>query len=71
MKNSPIIVTQTSGDSRSLDKSQLDYELNAFMGAEWRIWENWKLKTELAYHTAASSKFDGVMEHQMAVYSAE
>ena len=50
LKNAPVV---------ALDKSQLDYELSAFMGAEWRIAENWKLKTELTYHTAASSKFDG------------
>jgi OmpA-OmpF porin, OOP family len=60
LKNSPIVVTVTSSQSRPLDQRQTDYELNAFMGAEWRIGENWKLKTELAYHTAASSKFDGV-----------
>ena len=60
LKNSPIIVTQTSGGSRPLDKNQLDHELSAFMGAEWKIGENWKLKTELAYHTATSSKFDGI-----------
>ena len=50
VKNSPIV----------FDKHKLDYELSAFMGAEWRIGENWKLKTELAYHTAASGHFDGV-----------
>ena len=50
VKNSPVVA----------DESKLDYELSAFMGAEWRIGENWKLKTELAYHTAASGHFDGV-----------
>jgi len=60
LKNSPIVVTQTSGDSRPLDKSQTDYEFNTFVGAEWKLAENWKLKTEIAYHSAASSKFDGV-----------
>jgi len=58
--NSPIIVTATSSQSRPLDKNQLDYELNGFLGAEWRIGENWKLKSEFAYHSASSSKFDGV-----------
>jgi outer membrane protein OmpA-like peptidoglycan-associated protein/opacity protein-like surface antigen len=60
LKNSPIDVTETSGDSRPLDKTQIDYEFNAFLGAEWRVAENWKLKTEMGYHTAASSKFDGL-----------
>jgi len=60
LKNSPIVVSATASESRPLDKNQIDYELNAFMGAEWKIAENWKLKTELAYHTAASSKFDGI-----------
>ena len=60
LKNSPIVVTETSNDSRPLDKQQTDYELAAFVGAEWRIADNWKLKTEFAYHTAASSKFDGL-----------
>jgi OmpA-OmpF porin, OOP family len=60
LKNSPIVVTATSSQARPLDKNQIDYEINAFMGAEWRIGENWKLKSELMYHTAASSKFDGI-----------
>jgi OOP family OmpA-OmpF porin len=60
LKNSPIVVTATSSEARPLDKNQIDYEVNAFMGAEWRIGENWKLKSELMYHTAASSKFDGI-----------
>ena len=60
LKNSPIVVSATSSQSRPLDKNQLDYEVDAFMGAEWRIGENWKLKSELMYHTAASSKFDGI-----------
>lgn len=60
LKNSPIVVTETSNDSRPLDKQQTDYELAGFVGAEWRIADNWKFKTEFAYHTAASSKFDGL-----------
>jgi OmpA-OmpF porin, OOP family len=60
LKNSPIVVTQTSSESRPLDVRQTDYELNAFIGAEWRVAENWKLKSEFTYHSAASSKFDGI-----------
>ncbi|MDR3668439.1 MAG: OmpA family protein [Ignavibacteriaceae bacterium] len=60
LKNSPIVVTATASQSRPLDKAQTDYELDAFMGAEWRVAENWKLKTEFGYHNAASGKFDGV-----------
>lgn len=47
LKNSPIIVTTTSTKARPLDKAQTDYELNAFIGAEWRIGENWKLKKRI------------------------
>lgn len=37
-----------------------DYQLNFGMGAEWRVGENWRLKTELGYHTVANSHIDGV-----------
>jgi len=37
----------------------IDYQMNVRFGSEFRIGENWRLKTELGYHSAASSKFDG------------
>lgn len=48
-----------SPDPALNDKSFTDYQINMLFGGEWRIGENWKIKTELAYHQAASSKFDG------------
>jgi outer membrane protein OmpA-like peptidoglycan-associated protein len=54
--NSPRIV----GTNTTLDDSYLDYQINFNFGSEWRIGENWKLKTELGYHSVATSKFDGV-----------
>ena len=38
----------------------LDYQLNFLFGAEWKVAENWKLKTELGYFSCNSSRFDGV-----------
>src|SRR5690606_18439734 len=51
--------TIENSPTTALNKSNLDYQLNFNFGAEWRISEKWNLKTELGYHTAASSKFDG------------
>ncbi len=50
IKNSP---------QNQYNKSFLDYQMNLNFGSEWRIGENWKLKTELGYHTVASGHFDG------------
>ncbi len=43
----------------SLNTSTFDYQMNLRFGAEWRLSSTWNLKTELGYHTPASSKFDG------------
>ncbi len=40
--------------------SFLDYEVNLDFGAEWYAGMNWKVKTELGYHTTGSNKFDGI-----------
>ncbi len=44
---------------KDLKDGALDYQMNFGIGAEWRVGENWKLKTELGYHTVANSKLDG------------
>lgn len=44
-------------------KSYLDYQFNAGFGAEWKIGDEWKLKTELHYATMPSSKLDGKSDY--------
>jgi OOP family OmpA-OmpF porin len=41
------------------DSAILDYQFNIGLGAEWTLAEDWKLKTEFAYHTVSNSKIDG------------
>ena len=43
----------------SLNKSFADYKLNMGFGAEWNLGKDWKVNSELAYSSIASSKFDG------------
>jgi OOP family OmpA-OmpF porin len=43
-----------------LNDSYVDYQLNLNFGAEWRLTENWKIKTEVGSHFPASTKFDGL-----------
>lgn len=38
----------------------LDYQWNIGFGAEWRLGENWRAKTEVSYHTISNSKLDGI-----------
>lgn len=42
-----------------IDKSVFDYMLNFGMGAEWKVGDDWKLKTELIHTTMPNSKIDG------------
>jgi OOP family OmpA-OmpF porin len=44
------------------NKDFLDYIFNIGFGAEWKLGEDWKLKTELNYTTAPNSKIDGVYD---------
>ncbi len=44
----------------TLEDNFFSYQMNFGVGAEWKIGENWKLISELGYHTAANSKLDGV-----------
>ncbi len=54
-----IYYTISNSPNKSLNKSLLDYELNLDMGVEWDIHNNWKIKTELGYHSLPTSRFDG------------
>ncbi len=49
----------TGSPVAKLNKSHLDYQMNLIFGAEWRVGENWKLKSELGYHTVSTTQFDG------------
>lgn len=44
----------------TLEDTYLDYELNFGIGVEWNLGDDWKLKTELGYHTVSNTSFDGV-----------
>jgi len=43
----------------SLNGSQADYQYNLIFGTEWTVSTDWRITTELAYHNAASTGFDG------------
>lgn len=49
----------TGSKYSALNKSHLDYQLNLSFGAEWAVAPEWRIKTELGYHTPSSSGFDG------------
>jgi outer membrane protein OmpA-like peptidoglycan-associated protein/opacity protein-like surface antigen len=40
------------------DRSHPSYQFNLGIGAEWRLSENWKVKSELVYHSPATSRLD-------------
>jgi len=44
----------------SLNKNQADYQYNLIFGTEWTVATDWRIITELAYHNAASTGFDGL-----------
>lgn len=44
----------------TLNDSQLDYQFNFDLGAEWTVSADWKIKTEVNYFSSASSSFDGM-----------
>ncbi|MFH1196403.1 MAG: OmpA family protein [bacterium] len=37
-----------------------DYELSMSIGADWDLGDDWRLKTELGYHTMSNNWFEGV-----------
>ncbi|MFC2139672.1 OmpA family protein [Bacteroidota bacterium] len=44
----------------TLDESYFDFQLNAGIGIEWDIGEEWEIKTEFGYYTLTDNKFDGM-----------
>lgn len=46
--------------NKTLSSSYFTYQFNGGLGIDWKLDEDWKLRTELNYHTVADNKFDGV-----------
>lgn len=46
--------------NQTLSSSYFTYQFNGGLGIDWRLDEDWKLRTELNYHTVADNKFDGI-----------
>jgi len=44
----------------TLDDSYFDFQVNASLGVEWKVGDDWRLKTEFGYHTVADNKLDGM-----------
>lgn len=44
---------------KALEKITLEYQLNMIVGVEWQIGNDWKLITDLSYHTPSTNKLDG------------
>lgn len=44
----------------TLSSSYFTYQINGGLGVDWKLDEDWKLRTEVNYHTVADNKFDGV-----------
>lgn len=51
------IYKYTGEESKDWDQA---YQFNLRFGAEWKVSENWKLRTELSYLTSSSYKLDGL-----------
>lgn len=50
-----------SGSSvATLNKNHIDYQMNILFGVEWGLSPDWKIKTEIDYHTPSTNAFDGV-----------
>ncbi|NWF50600.1 MAG: OmpA family protein [Ignavibacteriaceae bacterium] len=48
----------------SLDEENFtDYQWNLGLGAEWRISEDWRIKSEVVYRTVSNSKIDGFYDY--------
>ena len=54
-----IYFTSKNSPQPVLNDSFLEYQMNFGFGAEWGIDDDWKIKTELVYHTPSSNKLDG------------
>lgn len=46
--------------SRATSTSQADYQFNVNFGTEWKVGTDWRLTTEIGYHSTASAFFDAV-----------
>lgn len=46
--------------SRATSTSQADYQFNVNFGTEWKVGTDWRLTTEIGYHSTASASFDAV-----------
>ena len=46
--------------SRATSTSQSDYQFNVNFGTEWKVGTDWRLTTEIGYHSTASAFFDAV-----------
>jgi outer membrane protein OmpA-like peptidoglycan-associated protein len=44
-----------------LDDNAFGYQLNAGVGIEWNLLQDWKLVTEFGYHITNNSEFDGAI----------
>ncbi len=49
-----------SGQPANIDNSNIDYEIEGAIGAEFHLGEKWSVNTELAYHTMSNGSFEGV-----------
>jgi outer membrane protein OmpA-like peptidoglycan-associated protein len=45
--------------NKNLNKFWSEYQFNFALGAEWKLTDQWELKTEVAYLTPSTNKFDG------------
>ena len=44
----------------ALSSSYFAFQVNGGLGIDWKLDEDWKLRTELNYHTVMDNKFDGI-----------
>ena len=54
------MVDQIAGITNSTADGNLDYQIQFGLGAEWKIGQDWRLKTELQYNQYSNSFFEGV-----------
>ncbi len=55
-----IMADQIAGVTSASADGDLDYQIQFGMGAEWKIGQDWRLKTELQYHQYSNAYFEGV-----------
>lgn len=52
-------VSLMNQQSLTVDDTFWDVQVNVSFGAEWRIGDNWRIKTEASYHTFGNTYLDG------------